>query len=74
MKKLLALALLLISSAAIANGGWTSTGTNDGSVKFIEVVRAQGFLIKGNFGNPAECSAPDYLWIDIAHPQYDQLY
>lgn len=75
MKKLLAVTMLCVSAAASA-GGWTSTGADDGSVIFIEVVRAQGFLVKGNFGNPAGCTVTNanHIWVDISHPQYDQLY
>jgi hypothetical protein len=73
MKKILAITTLLFPGIACA-GGWTTYDGTSGNVEFVEVVRAQGFLIKGSIGNPANCSVNDHLWVAIDHPQYDQLY
>lgn len=73
MKKLIALAILGFSTAANA-GGWTTANGHVGNVEFIEIVRAQGFLIKGDFHDAAGCNKGGYLWVDIAHPQYEQVY
>lgn len=69
MKKILLICVWLFSSMAIA-GGWT----NKAVPTSVEIVRSQGFMITGKFGNPAECSRADYLWVAIEHPQYDALY
>ncbi len=71
MKKYI-LFIVLMSSANAFAGGWT----NSGSVEFVELVRGQGFLVKGDFGSGIGCvnAAADYLWVAIDHPQYDQLY
>jgi hypothetical protein len=73
MRKILPLTVLFLSAVANA-GGWTTYGEDSGSVEFVEVVRAQGFLVKGKFGDPAECGTLDHLWVGADHPQYDQLY
>jgi len=43
----LAAATLLFTSAVTA-GGWTTYNENSGNIEFVEVVRTQGFLVKGS--------------------------
>ena len=50
-------------------GGWTSAAM----VEHIEIIRSQGFQIKGAFGNPSQCTVANYVFVAINHPQYDQL-
>ena len=73
MKKILLISIVLFSNIAFA-GGWTTYDSNNGNVEFVEVVRAQGFMVQGTFGNPAGCTVSNQLWIPIEHPQYDHLY
>ena len=67
---------MLILPNIVSAGGWTTYHKDDdrGSVEFVEIVRAQGFLIKGKLGDPAGCGTADHLWVAMDHPQYDQLY
>lgn len=75
MKKLTLALLAFIPVFANAQSGWTTNpGNGGGGITAVEVVRAQGFFINGNLGNPAGCSNSDTLWIAIDHPQYDILY
>lgn len=69
MKYLCCLLLTVIASAAAA-GGWT----NNGVLENVEVVRSQGFMMKGALGDAADCGSDGYLWVPIDHPQYDLLY
>jgi hypothetical protein len=71
LKKIAIIGSFVFSSIANA-GGWTKTG----AVEFVEVVRAQGFIVKGDFGSAIGCSnaVADFLWVAADHPQYDQLY
>ena len=40
----------------------------------IEVVRGQGVMVFGEFGNPNNCTAATGFWIKIEHPQYEEMY
>ena len=75
MRKLLIVFVLVFPSVVCA-GGWTSyeASGDQGSIDYVEVVRAQGFMVIGKLGNPAGCTRVNYLWVSINHPQYDQLY
>lgn len=70
MKRVSLLVIFTLFSSMVFAGGWT----NKAVPTSVEVVRSQGFMITGNFGNPAECSQSNFLWVAIEHPQYDQLY
>lgn len=61
--------LLSIYSCVLDAAGWTSVA----SVEHVEVIRAQGFEVKGAFGNPSNCETGDSVFVSIEHPQYDQL-
>ena len=69
MKKIFAACIFVFSFSANA-GGWTA----DATIERVEIVRDQGFMVFGTFGNPSECTATDALWIPISHTQYEQLY
>ncbi len=68
MKKMLLL-LLVSASFPILASGWTNTAKVDD----IEIIRGQGFQIRGDFGNPSQCSAENTLFVSKNHVQYDQL-
>jgi hypothetical protein len=40
----------------------------------VEVVRAEGFMISGAFGNAAGCSYSNTLFVRSDHSQYKQIY
>lgn len=65
------IASIIISSPAMAAGGWTN---NEVPIK-IEIVRDDGFMIFGAFGNPGSnpCSRSDTIWVPREHPQYAEL-
>lgn len=39
----------------------------------IDMVRSEGFMLFGAFGNPGGCAAQNQLFIKSDHPQYKQL-
>lgn len=45
-------------------GGWTATA----AAEHVEIIRAQGFEIKGSFGNPSECTVGDTIFVSVDHP------
>lgn len=67
--KYLTLCFILIFSSFSYAGGWTQIA----KVDHVEVIRAQGFEIKGTFGNPSNCSVGDTVFVSVNHAQYDQL-
>jgi hypothetical protein len=40
----------------------------------IDVVRSEGFMVFGAFGNGAGCTVGNQFFVKIDHPQYKQLY
>ena len=60
---------ILSFSSAVFAGGWTTTAP----VEHVEIIRGQGFEIKGGFGNPSNCTVSDKVFVSINHPQYQQL-
>ncbi|MEO9601263.1 hypothetical protein [Parasphingorhabdus sp.] len=75
MKKLfsavLGIAAMSIPSTASAAGGWT----NDVIPTKVEIVRNQGFLIFGAFGNlgSTPCATGDPVWVANTHSEYTEL-
>ncbi len=70
-KALLASALMAFALPAIAAGGSTAYAVP----AKIEIVRGQGFLIFGAYGNPGPnpCTRDEAIWVPISHPQYSEL-
>jgi hypothetical protein len=62
--------LLAISSSALAGGGWTGWAV---PVR-VDVVRNEGVMVYGSFGNPGGCTVADQFFVAIGHPQYNQIY
>ena len=59
--------------------GWSTLASSAGmgsigTVTKLEVVRGQGVVVFGSFGNPNSCSHDAGFWIKIDHPQYAELY
>lgn len=67
----LAMGGLVVANPVMAAGGYTAIGTPTQ----VEVVRGDGFLVHGPFGNPGAtpCDVPDRIWVARAHPQYQEL-
>lgn len=40
----------------------------------VDLIRDEGFVVSGEFGNPAGCSNSNNLFIRSSHPQYKMLY
>lgn len=40
----------------------------------IDIIRGEGIMIAGEFGNPGECSNGNYLFVKASHPDYKQIY
>lgn len=61
----------IAATPAFAAGGWTNSATPTS----IQIVRDEGFLIHGTYGNPGEtaCGLPDHIWVSATHPQYKEL-
>ncbi|KZY41286.1 MULTISPECIES: hypothetical protein [unclassified Oleiphilus] len=70
MKKVSVIILACFVALPVFAGGWT----NGGRITEIEIVRAQGFMVKGNFGDANDCGISDYLWVPIDNTQYDITY
>ncbi len=76
-RKLMSALLILIVGLAAAPETRAAGATSLKAVPYrIEVVRGNGFMIFGAFGNegPTPCTKSNALWIAVSHPQYDQLY
>lgn len=65
----IALLTILLRPESYASG----LGTAAKPVK-IEVVRGQGVMVFGEFGNPNNCSSAIGFWIKFEHPQYEEMY
>lgn len=68
MKSIFLILILSFSSAVFARG-WTAIAPVDR----IEIIRSQGFEVRGAFGNPSSCDKQDRVFVSISHPQYEQL-
>ena len=64
-----ALIALIFSSLASA-GAWTTSGVPTG----VDVVRSEGLMVWGSFGNPNGCTASNAFMVPISHPQYKEIY
>jgi len=40
----------------------------------VDIVRNDGFMIYGDFGNAGECDVANQIFVRIDHPQYDAIY
>ena len=40
----------------------------------IDVVRSEGFMVYGAFGNPGGCTFGDQVFVKLSHTQYKQIY
>jgi hypothetical protein len=69
MKKIIGV-LLLLACAQCYAGGWTNTAV----VTRVDLVRNEGIMVWGSFGNPAGCSTGDAFFVGTNHVQYNQVY
>lgn len=69
MKKFL-LVVLSVFSVNVFAGGWATPAVPTG----VDIVRGEGFMVYGAFGNPGECSAWGKFFVKIDHPQYSEIY
>ncbi|SIO20945.1 hypothetical protein SAMN02745824_3361 [Parasphingorhabdus marina DSM 22363] len=58
-------------SAASAAGGWT----DEAVPARVEIVRDQGILIFGDFGNPGPnpCASGNAVWVPKSHSEYTEV-
>ena len=66
-----ALTLFALSfSTLAAAGGWTAWAVPTG----VDIVRGEGLMVWGDFGNPGGCTASNSFLVPISHPQYKEIY
>lgn len=70
MKRASIACVSLVAVNAVSAAGYTSAA----APTRVDVVRAEGFMIYGAFGNPGTCTFADYLFVRSDHPQYKQMY
>ena len=68
VKYLIAGAVLLLSGSAVGAGY-----TNITSIESLTVVRDEGVMLEGDFGNPGGCTYGNSLFISINHSQYSLI-
>lgn len=69
MRRFMVTAMLMAAFGAHA-GDYTTA-----SIPFrINIIRNEGFMIDGAFGNPGRCTYGDQLFVRINHPQYRLIY
>jgi hypothetical protein len=69
IKLALPVALVVVNSVSLA-GGWTGWAVPTR----VDVVRSEGLMVYGSFGNPGGCTVSDQFFVAINHPQYNQIY
>jgi len=57
-------------SSLASAGAWTSSGVPTG----VDVVRNEGLMVWGNFGNPNGCTVSNAFLVPMSHPQYKEIY
>jgi|GEM_PF-3183194 len=68
--KLVFFAALVATSTSSLAGGWTGWAV---PVR-VDVVRNEGIMVYGSFGNPSGCTVSDQIFVAFSHPQYNQIY
>ncbi len=69
MKRYFFIILVSILPSEFLAGGWTKKA----ALEDIEIIRNQGFQIKGEFGNPSNCTVSNTIFVSVEHPQYQHL-
>lgn len=62
--------LLLLTASPAFSAGWTQWAVPTR----IDVVRSDGFVIYGDFGNPGGCSDSGRLYVKASHSRYKEIY
>ncbi len=70
-KKTLVIALLIVCHDLYGAGHGRSVAAVPSR---IDNIGSQGFLIRGQFGNPGTCTTSDSIFISNGHAQFDRLY
>jgi len=68
--KLLAACLMSALCSSVVAGGHSAFGVPTK----VDVVRSEGFMVVGEFGNPGGCTFANQMFIKSDHPQYKQIY
>jgi hypothetical protein len=71
MKYVLSL-ILTFTSFSVFAGGFTNAAVPTR----IDLVQAgsAGFMVFGEFGNVSNCTVSNQFYVEIGHPQYNQIY
>ncbi|MCU8089766.1 hypothetical protein [Shewanella sp. SM21] len=69
-KKRLLLSFLPLFACNVWAGGFTAFAIPTR----IDIDRGNGLMVFGAFGNPGGCTVGDRIYININHPQYQQIY
>lgn len=71
MKFIAFIFFVAFSISAVAGGR-----TNAAVPTAIDLVQASsaGFMVYGDFGNAGSCTVPNQVYVEINHPQYNQIY
>ena len=71
MKRVLSVISLFFVFASTANaGGWTEWAVPSQ----VDMIRNEGFVMFGDFGNPADCTFSGRVFVPSSHPEYEKLY
>ena len=70
IKKGLIVVFAVLTSGTVHAGGNTSWGIPTE----VDVVRNEGIMVYGAFGNPNGCTVADRFFVPIGHTQYNQIY
>ena len=69
MKVIVLIGLLLASFTSYAGAR-----TNWAVPTQINIVRGEGVMVYGDFGNPNNCTKADLFFIKSDHPSFDRIY
>jgi hypothetical protein len=69
MRRMIALVALATTGTCYA-GNWTQWAVPTR----VDVVRNEGVMVYGNFGNPNSCTVANQFFVALGHPQYNEIY
>lgn len=62
--------LCMLASASAYAGGFSVAAVPTK----VDIIRGEGIVIAGEFGNPGGCSNANFLFVRSDHPDYKQIY
>ena len=68
-ERVIVTSLLCMLPCLAQAGGWSAWATPER----IDVVRSEGLMVYGKFGNPANCTIGDRFFIKRDHSQYKEI-